>query len=701
MITPENMKMHDEFGEKLASKMNLFQLTSQLKHSAKAIPKLKVKKYNWWNESLHGVARAGVATVFPQAIAMASTFSDEMMFQVAQIIATEARAKYNENQKKRDFGIYKGLTMWSPNINIYRDSRWGRGHETYGEDPYLTGKLGVAFIKGLQGDDEKYLKASACAKHFAVHSGPEAKRHSFNAVVSKKDMFETYLPAFEEAVRDGKVSGVMGAYNRTNDEACCASPTLMQKLLREHWGFKGYYVSDCGALLDIVFNHKLTKNPYKGAAMALKAGCDLECGVLYTSLPISAMLGYVKKKDLKKSVSRLMSIRSQLGMFDEDCVFNKIAPQENASKENEDFAIKVAEKGIVLLENDGTLPLKKNEQKILITGYNSDNELAYLGNYFGDPSSYVKIFDAVKKYNKDTKHTQGVHLYNEAENKDKDETIKIAKGSDIVFFCTGLDSSIEGEEAGGMLAGGGGKLGVQGDRITLELPDTQQQLMDELVKLGKKIVILNFSGGCVNLKKYKDNVNAIIQCWYPGGKGGQAIANIVFGEISPSGKLPITFYNSVDDLPDFEDYSMKNRTYKYFKNEVQYPFGYGLTYTDFELVGAEFDKGKMQMNITVKNIGDFDSDEVFQIYTTYPKQSYETPLKSLIKFKRIHLKQGEQTTVSLNFNESDFYSIDEDGNKVFTKGIYNLIIQDGQNINDSSLTFTNENDDLIVEKCPI
>lgn len=701
MLTTKNMQMHNEIGEQKASKMNIFQLSSQLKHTAKAIPKLKIKKYNWWNESLHGVARAGVATVFPQAIAMAATFSDEMIFEVAQVIATEARAKYNESQKNNDFGIYKGLTMWSPNINIYRDPRWGRGHETYGEDPYLTSRLGVAFIKGLQGDDEKYLKASACAKHFAVHSGPEAKRHSFNALASKKDLFETYLPAFEKAVCEGKVSGVMGAYNRTNSEPCCASTTLMQKLLREHWGFNGYYVSDCGALLDIVFNHKITKNPYKGAAMALKAGCDLECGILYTSLPIAYLLGYVKKEDLKKSVSRLMSIRSRLGMFDDECIFNKISPKENATKENENFAIKVAEKGIVMLENDGTLPLKENAQKILITGYNSDNELAYLGNYFGDPSSYIKILEAVKNYNADTKHTQGVHLFNEKENKDKEETIKIAKESDIIFFCTGLDSSIEGEEAGGMLAGGGGKLGVQGDRITLELPNTQQRFMDELVKLGKKIVVLNFSGGCVNLKKYKDKVNAIIQCWYPGAKGGQAIANVIFGKVSPSGKLPVTFYNSVDDLPDFEDYSMKNRTYRYFKNHVQYPFGYGLSYTDFELKEKLFDAENLKLNLTIKNKGAFDSDDVLQIYVTYPEQDYETPTKTLIKFKRIHLEKGKEKTFTFNFNESDFYSIDDNANKVFTKGKYKLIIQNGHDIYDDSLIYANTKDDIVIEKCPI
>lgn len=350
MISDENMRFHRAFGRELAGKMSVSQLVSQLKHSAKAIPKLQIKAYNWWNESLHGVARAGIATVFPQAIAMAATFSEELVFHTAEIISTEARAKYNESQQKGDYGIYKGLTMWSPNINIFRDPRWGRGQETYGEDPYLTGLLGVAFIRGLQGENDQYLKTSACAKHFAVHSGPESQRHYFNAIADKKDLFETYLPAFEQAVRVGKVSGVMGAYNRTNGEACCASPTLMQRLLREHWDFQGYYVSDCGALIDIVFHHKLARNPLKGAAMALNAGCDLECGALYNLLPLACLFGYVKKHTLRDAVARLMMIRSALGMFDPDCAYSRIDPRENATAENEVFAVRVAEKGVVLLK---------------------------------------------------------------------------------------------------------------------------------------------------------------------------------------------------------------------------------------------------------------------------------------------------------------------------------------------------------------
>lgn len=699
MMSYENMRFHKALGRELASQMSVSQLVSQLKHSAKAIPKLKIQKYNWWNESLHGVARAGIATVFPQAIAMAATFSDEMVFRTAEIISTEARAKYNESQRKGDYGIYKGLTMWSPNINIFRDPRWGRGQETYGEDPYLTGLLGVAFIRGLQGADDKYLKTSACAKHFAVHSGPESQRHYFNAVADKKDLFETYLPAFEQAVREGSVSGVMGAYNRTNGEACCASPTLMQKLLREHWRFQGYYVSDCGALIDIVFHHKLTRNPLRGAAMALNTGCDLECGALYNLLPLAYRFGYVKKETMQDAVARLMMIRSALGMFDPQCAYNQIDPKENAAAENEAFAVRMAEKGLVLLENDGTLPLKRNAQKILVTGYNAENEIAYLGNYFGEPSSYVKVFDAVRKENERTRHVGGIPLWQQADPTQREAALRAARESDVILFCTGLDASIEGEEGGEAFANSG-DLGKQGDRPDLELPQVQQDFLKDLAALGKKLILLNFSGGCINLKKYRSQANAIIQCWYPGGKGGQAIANILFGEVSPSGKLPVTFYNSVEDLPPFEDYSMENRTYKYFKGAVQYPFGYGLTYTDFELENARLDMRQEQLKVTVRNTGNFDSDEVIQVYVTPPVRQYRTPIKMLVRVKRFHLKHGEVQTVEIPMHESIFYTIDGDGNRVYTKGEYRIRIEDGQTIR-ATLLFKNEAEDCVIERCPI
>lgn len=696
-----NRNLHYQYGKRLASKMTIRELSSQLKHTSKAIPKLGIKKYNWWNEALHGVARAGYATVFPQSICMASTFDAELIKSVASIIGIEARAKYNENQRKHDYGIYKGLTMWSPNINIYRDPRWGRGHETYGEDPYLTSLLGCAFIEGLQGNDDKYLMASACAKHFCVHSGPENLRHKFNAVVSKKDLFETYLPAFKNAVKKSKVSGIMGAYNRVNGEPCCASENLILKLLREKWGFDGYFVSDASAIMDVVYNHRVTLNPVKGAAISINSGCELECGIMYTFLPLAVALGYTNKKVLTDSVAKLMSIRSQLGMFDDSCKFNNITLDEKTKLKNENEAVKVASKGIVLLENDGLLPLQENSQNILITGFNADNELAYLGNYYGEPRKFVMLPEAISDYNKQTVFERAIHLYDEKKEYNADKAIELSKKSDIIIVCTGLDSSIEGEEAGGVLAGNGGNLGKQGDRIDIELPAIQQKYLDKLTELNKKIIILNFSGGCINFSKYKNKVNAIMQCWYPGAQGGTAIADILFGKYSPSGKLPITFYNSTSDLPDFTDYSMNNRTYRYFKGEVQYPFGYGKTYTKFDLVKSDFNSKEKQLSCLIKNSGEFDCDEVVQVYITYPKINYELPTKSLIKCKRIFIPKGEEKEIIFTFEENDFYSIDNSGNTVFLEGSYKILTTDGQNIYDESISFYNNQKTNIVNECPI
>ncbi|MGN0516156.1 glycoside hydrolase family 3 C-terminal domain-containing protein [Eubacterium sp.] len=690
---------HFEIGESLAQKLTVTELISQLMHYSKGINRLDIKPYVWWNEALHGVARAGIATVFPQAICMAASFDEKLLFDVAEVISTEARAKYNESQKNKDYGIYKGLTMWSPNINIFRDPRWGRGQETYGEDPYLTSILGAAFILGLQGDDPEYIKTAACAKHFAVHSGPEESRHSFNAIVSKKDMFETYLPAFKKAVKDAGVCGIMGAYNCVNGEACCASDALIQKLLRESWGFNGYFVSDCGAVADIVYNHKLTKNPLKGAAMALNAGCDLECGKLYRLLHLSYAKKYITKDTLLQSVSRLLAIRSSLGMFDNSCKYNNIPPSQNAIEQHGELSVRVGEQGIVLLENNGILPLKRNEQKILIVGYNAENDLAYLGNYCGTPKYFCKVTQAVKGFNSDTEYVQG-YSYNIKENDAlQAQAVEKAKNADLILFCSGLDCSFEGEEAGELLKGGGGMLGKQGDRQSLELPDVQQRLLKNLFSLNKKVIVLNFSGGCVDLRYCKEKADAVLQCWYPGAMGGKAIANILFGDTSPSGKLPITFYNSVDDLPDFENYSMKNRTYRYFSGPVQYPFGYGITYTSFNLTSYSL-KGN-NLICTVKNTGDTDCYETLQLYMTCPEADYENPIRSLIKIERFYLPAGKEKEINIALQDSDFYSVNESGDTVYLCGGYDLYLSDGQSINCNVGCYVNEKESVIIEKCPI
>ncbi|MDO4153363.1 MAG: glycoside hydrolase family 3 C-terminal domain-containing protein [Clostridia bacterium] len=694
-----NFKLHFETGKAMAETLSVTELVSQLMHQSKGIDRLSVKPYNWWNEALHGVARAGVATVFPQAICMAASFDAQMLKTVAEVISTEARAKFNESQQNGDYGGYKGLTMWSPNINIFRDPRWGRGQETYGEDPYLTGLLGNSFIEGLQGDDPEYIKTAACAKHYAVHSGPEELRHSFNAVVSKKDMFETYLPAFKTAVKDAKVCGVMGAYNRVNGEACCASDTLIQKLLRESWGFEGYFVSDCGALNNIKKDHKLTKNPAWAAAMALNAGCDLECGKYYRLLPVSYTLHYITKETLLQSVSRLFAIRSALGMFDENCPYNAISPAENATPANEELSVKMAEKGVVLLQNNGILPLKPNTQRILVVGYNAENDLAYLGNYFGTPKRYCKVPEAVNLENSNTEYAQG-YSYNLKENAAlQQDALQKAENADLILFCGGLDCSFEGEEAGELLKGGGGMLGEQGDRVSLSLPDVQKDLLEKLFSLGKKLVILNFSGGCMDFRAYKERADAILQCWYPGAMGGKAIANLLFGKSTPCGKLPVTFYNSVEDLPDFTNYDMENRTYRYFKGEVQYPFGYGLSYTDFSLENCALLGNELYCR--VKNTGSFDGETVLQLYMTCPPTDYRNPIRSLIQIQRVSLKQGEATEVVFPLQDKDFYSVNEQGDTVYLSGKYPLYLYDGQSISVNVGEFSNPNATTVIEKCPI
>ncbi|MGN0457806.1 MAG: glycoside hydrolase family 3 C-terminal domain-containing protein [Eubacterium sp.] len=698
-MNSQSKAKHIETGKALAEQLSVTELISQLISDSKGVKRLGIKPYVWWNEALHGVARAGIATVFPQAICLASSFSEELMLEVAKTISIQARAKFNESQSNGDYGIYKGLTMWSPNINIFRDPRWGRGQETYGEDPYLTGALGVAFISGLQGDDPKYIKTAACAKHFAVHSGPEASRHGFNAVVSKKDMFETYLPSFKRAVKDAEVCGVMGAYNRVNGEACCASDTLIQKILRSSWGFDGYFVSDCGALRDIVYHHKITKNPVKGAALALNSGCELECGKLYRRLKLAYILRYVDRETLKNSAARLLAVRSSLGMFDENCPFNSISPSQNVLPEHEELSVKAAEQGIVLLENNGILPLKNDGQRILVVGYNAENDLAYLGNYCGTPKSFCKVTEAVRQKNSDTSYVQG-YSYKPKDNEIlMKQALEQAQNSELIIFCSGLDCSFEGEEAGELLQGGGGMLGKQGDRQSLSLPEVQQELLKILFELNKKIIVINFSGGCVDLRECKKHADAVLQCWYPGALGGRAIANILFGDTSPSAKLPVTFYNSIKDLPDFEDYSMQNRTYRYYNGPVQYPFGYGLTYTDFVL--SSYKLCENSLNCTVKNKGTYGCYETLQLYMTCPKTDYPNPVRSLIKIERLYFEAGEEKEISIELKDSDFYSVNESGDTVLLSGKYALYLSDGQSISCDAGFYINEKESVIIEKCPI
>ncbi len=677
-----------ERAEDLVSRMTLEEKASQLRYDAQPVERLGVPRYNWWNEALHGVARAGIATVFPQAIGMAAIFDDEFLKEVADVIATEGRAKYNENTKKGDRDIYKGITFWSPNVNIFRDPRWGRGHETYGEDPYLTSRLGVAFVKGLQGDG-KYLKTAACAKHYAVHSGPEDDRHHFDAVVSQKDLYETYLPAFEALVKEAKVESVMGAYNRTNGEPCNGSKTLLKDILRDGWGFDGHVVSDCWAIKDFHEGHGVTKTPTESVALALKSGCDLNCGNMYLLILLALKEGRITEEDIDRAAIRLMTTRMKLGMFDDDCEFDKIPYEVNDSIEHNKLSQEAAKKSMVLLKNDGLLPLdSKNIKNIAVIGPNADSTLALRANYSGTPSQNITILDGVRKrVSEDTRvwYSVGSHLFM---NREEDlaqpddrlqEAVSMAERSDVVVLCLGLDASVEGEQNDQ----GTAILDAGGDKADLNLPESQRKLLNAVLATGKPTIVALLSGSALSIGEAADKAAAIVQCWYPGSRGGLAFAEMIFGDYSPAGRLPVTFYKSTEELPPFADYSMENRTYKYMKGEALYPFGFGLSYTSFEysniVCPQTVNNGEgLSLSVDVQNTGSVDSDEVVQIYIKDMEASVRVPKHSLCGFKRIHLKSGEKKTVTFEIDSSAMTVVDEAGKRCIENGEFTLYVGGSQ-----------------------
>lgn len=681
----------EERAKDLVSRMTLEEKTSQMLHSSAAIPRLGIPSYNWWGEALHGIARAGVATMFPQAIAMAATFCEDLIFKTADIISTEGRAKFHEFQRKGDHGIYKGLTFWSPNINIFRDPRWGRGHETYGEDPYLTGRLGVAFIKGLQGEHPKYLKAAACAKHYAVHSGPEAERHSFNAIANQKDMWETYLPAFKECVQEADVEAVMGAYNRTNGEPCCGSKTLLQDILRDKWGFKGHVVSDCWAIKDFHEFHHVTSTAPESVALALNNGCDVNCGNMYYNLLIAYEEGLVTEEAIDRAVTRLMITRMKLGLFDseESVPYASIPYELNDCKEHKEFALEMSKKSIVLLKNeDKILPVDKNTLKsIAVIGPNADSRAALIGNYFGTASEYVTVLEGIREaINEDTRiyYAEGCPIYNEkasvlGEKYDRfAEAISAAERSDLVVMCLGLDADLEGEE------GDTGNEFASGDKPNLDLPGLQQELLERIHKTGKPIILVLLSGSALAVNWADENIPAIIQGWYPGSQGGRAIASLIFGDYSPSGRLPVTFYKSTEELPDFRDYSMENRTYRYMKQEALYPFGYGLSYSKFEYSNLSLDQTNIDLgqdvnvSVVVKNVGNYEADEVVQLYLKDVEASVRVPNWELKGVKRISLKPGEEVKLDFTVTARQMALIDNDGRCVLEPGLFELFVGGSQ-----------------------
>ncbi|HBG09306.1 MAG TPA: glycosyl hydrolase, partial [Firmicutes bacterium] len=572
----------------LISRMTLEEKVSQMIYDSAAIPHLGIEEYNWWNECLHGVARAGVATVFPQAIGMAASFNAPLLQKVAEVTATEARAKHHEAARRGDRGIYKGLTFWTPNVNIFRDPRWGRGQETYGEDPHLTAELGIAFVRGLQGDDPKYLKTAACAKHYAVHSGPESLRHSFDARCSQKDLYETYLPAFRALVVDADVESVMGAYNRTNGEPCCASPTLLQKILREDWGFEGHVVSDCGAIYDIHAHHKVTNSPEESAALAVKNGCDLNCGRVYPALREAVAQGLISEEEIDQALARLLRTKFKLGLFDpeEEVPFANVPYEVVACPEHRSLAREMARQSMVLLKNENNLlPLGTDLKTVAVIGPNADARKVLLGNYFGTSTQLVTALDGIRrKLEPDCKvlFAEGCDLtttkpgyWGDSPKSGFAEALAVAERADAVIMCMGISPDLEGEEGAAANSDGGG------DRIGLDLPGMQEELIKEVAALGKPLVLVLFSGSPLTVNWAHEHVPAIIQAWYPGEEGGNALADIIFGDYNPAGRLPITFVKSVDQLPPFTDYAMAGRTYRFSEEKPLYPFGYGLSYTTF------------------------------------------------------------------------------------------------------------------------
>jgi len=792
----------------LISRMTLEEKASQMVDGAEAIPSLNIPEYNWWNEALHGVARAGTATVFPQAIGLAATWNTDLMFKIADVISTEARAKHHEFARNNDFSRYKGLTFWSPNINIFRDPRWGRGQETYGEDPYLTARMGVEFVKGLQGDDPKYFKVIATPKHYAVHSGPEPERHAFDAVVDNHDLYDTYLPAFEACIREGKAFSVMCAYNRFMGDACCGSNKLLRKILRSDWGFDGYVVSDCGAINDIFEHHKIVKSPPEAAALAIKSGTDLECGRVYESAIIDAVKeGLLTEHEIDTAIKRLFTARFRLGMFDppENVKYTKIPISENDSQEHRQLSITAARESIVLLKNENNiLPLKKNLKKIAVIGPTADSYQMLLGNYNGTPSKYVTLLNGIK--NKmhsidpaaEVRYEPGVNLVEEGtvihnltsdvlsteqghldagwrsglnaeyfKNKNVEgepfysrtdpidnpnwiygtripnlwnlpqfsirwsgflippatgsyiftikgddgyrlyiddkivaedwtehnglttrtnsltleegknysvkvgyfriadtlsrpqlsiqwemvdvdnfkKAVELAEKSDVVIYIGGITPQLEGEEMQVDYEGFNG-----GDRTTLDLPKIQESLLKQLHESGKPVVLVLTSGSALAVNWAKENIPAILQVWYPGQEGGTALADVLFGDYNPGGRLPVTFYKSVEQLPPFEDYNMKGRTYRYFDGEPLFPFGYGLSYTKFKydnLIVADSVKAGEEIKISVElqNTGEAAGDEVVQLYVKDHEANAPVSIHSLQGFKRVHLKPGEKKLV--------------------------------------------------------
>ena len=662
----------------LISRLTLEEKVLQMLYNSPAIPRLNIPEYNWWNECLHGVARSGVATIFPQSIGLGATFDKDLVFRIGTAISDEARAMHNASVAK-DYRLqYSGLTFWSPNINIFRDPRWGRGQETYGEDPYLTSVLGVALVKGLQGNDRRYLKTAACAKHFAVHSGPEGLRHEFNAIASPKDMYETYLPAFKSLV-DAGVESVMCAYNRTNDEPCCASKFLLKDVLRKDWGFKGHIVSDCGALVNFYRGHNISADSIEAAALALKHGVNLNCGWVYYALTNAVNNGLVEENELDEVLAVLLKTRFKLGLFDppELNPYNSIPQEVINCDEHRKLAREAASKSIVLLKNNGILPLKKDLPRYYITGPNAANIEVLIGNYYGVNDNMVTIIEGLaSKINNGSQlqYRQGCLLDRYNINL-HDWTIRVAQRADVTFVVLGISGLLEGEEGASIASP------YYGDRIDYNLPANQIDFLKALRKNNTKPIVAIITGGSpINLSEVHELADAVLMVWYPGEEGGNAVGDVIFGDVSPSGRLPITFPRSLDQLPAYEDYSMEGRTYRYMEKNPMYPFGYGLSYSSFKYSDIKLSSRKIKINtpvdvkVTVTNTGNYEGEEVVQLYITDMEATVRVPLYSLKSFKRVSLKPGESKTIKFIVTPEMLMLVNENGESILEQGEFKITV---------------------------
>lgn len=663
----------------LVSRLTLEEKITLMQNNSSAVKRLGIKPYEWWNEALHGVARNGLATVYPQAIGMGASFNDTLLYQVFTSISDEARVKYRQAREADNYKRYTGLTFWTPNINIFRDPRWGRGQETYGEDPYLTSRMGLSVVNGLQGpQNTKYNKTHACAKHYAVHSGPEWNRHSFNAEnINPRDLWETYLPAFQDLVIQGNVKEVMCAYNRFEGDPCCGSDRLLINILRNEWNYKGLVVSDCGAIDNFYFKgrHETHKNKADASAAAVLSGTDLECGRSYTGLISAVKEGLINESAIDQSLCRLMKARFELGEMDDTTPWDQLPDSLLSCHAHQQLALQMARESMTLLQNHkNILPLDK-EMTVALIGPNANDSVMQWANYNGFPVHTITLLEGLTQYlpqerliyipqkNIEVQKYPWVNYYPN----DIQAVINQAAKADVIIYAGGISASLEGEEMDVDAEGFRG-----GDRTTIELPNVQRKLVKGLKATGKPIVFVNFSGCAMGLQPESQICDAILQAWYPGQAGGTAIAEVLFGDYNPAGRLPITFYKKDNQLPDFEDYNMQGRTYRYLNYEPLYPFGHGLSYTTFSYSTPFIENGKLKVKVT--NSGNYNGDEVIQLYIKRYDDP-DGPLKTLRGFQRIHIPAGQTSEVSFPLTSDTFTWWDKDSNTVHPlQGRYKILV---------------------------